>query len=320
MNSNDQLLLFECIKEHYETPSRTRFMQLTEAEKISVSRNLIDRIYVAIAEKYNMIDFSSIPDSKGYIINMDEYKNLKASIEMLKDIASSSNQTIPEVEILSRALANIEMLGPKFYTGFIKKNATAIMMYNILTMSLFCGASLMISTVVDFVHAGNTDTVQVIMNKKYSKSNSYLMIDSLNHFNKQVADGSFSKTLEATNRPSTIHEGVGASVVPVLVIIGAIMGIFKIIPLTKELIFLFYYSRLKLSDAAEVQASLIKANVETLQATRGSSASKTIRIQSWIADRLSQISQVFAFKYEKSEKQAEREAKEKVQQSDVVLF
>jgi hypothetical protein len=318
MANNDTLLLFECIKEHYEAPNRSRFMALTESEKASVARNLIDRIYVNIAEKYNTVDFGTIPASNGYINNMPEYKNLKASIELLNEIAVSSNQVIPEISVLSKSLANIEIFGDKFHTGFIKKNAAVIMMYNLLTMSLYCGTSLMISTLVDYINLANTEIVQVIISKKYSKTNSYLMLASLKQFNDQVADGSFSKNMETISKPQQLQEGAVAVLTTTVSIVLGVIGIFKIIPLTKEIIYLFYYSRLKLSQAAEIQANLINANSQALQGTNV--ANKTVRIQKWVADKLTTISHVFAFNYEKSEKQAEVESQQKLTQSDIVLF
>ncbi|MBS4063878.1 MAG: hypothetical protein KGZ74_04930, partial [Chitinophagaceae bacterium] len=234
-----------------------KYMQLSEVEKINISRNLIDKIYVNIAEKYNTIDFETIPASNGKIIKMKEYANLKESIELMKSIAKDSKQTIPEIDVLNTAITNIERFQDIFYMGFVNKNASVILMYNILTLSVYCGTSLMISVLVDYINMGNTDTVQLIINKKYNKKGSYLLIESLKKFNETVKNGSFMKMIDASyNKNDQLNESVTFTV---LTIVAAIVAVFAIVPLTKELIFLFYYTRMRLSEAAELQAKLIDA-------------------------------------------------------------
>jgi hypothetical protein len=313
---HDQLLLFEHIKEHYDAPMRSRFMSMTEAEQVTVGRNLVDRIYVTIAEKYNEVDFENIPASKGDITKLPEYANLKASLTLLAEIEKSSNQSIPEIKVLTDALQYLEMFSNDFYMGFVKKNASIIMTYNLLAMSVICGTSLMISVLVDYVNLGNTDSVQVIINTKYRKGQKYLLIDSLNQFCVQARNGAFKRNLTAMAKPAPIQEAVLTSIA---FYSAAVFAAFTIIPLIKELIYLFYFSRMKISEAAKIQADLLNANIQSVQAS-GKATDKMVRIQSWFADKLSKISHVFAFNYEKNERKAQAEAKAKLTQSDIVLF
>lgn len=327
MNHNE-LMLFECIKEHYESPSRVQYTALTEADKAMVGRDLVDKIYVTIAEKYNEVDFGDIPKSQGDITAMPEYKNLKASLDLLVEIQASSKQVIPEITTLTTALSNIIALKDSFYMGYVKQNAAVIMLYNTMAMALMCGTSLMISVLVDFVNLGNSDSVQVIINSKYKKGSSYLLINALDQFNAQCKDGSIRKNIqtmmkaplqEAFNPLDYLTPSAKNGVLKGATIIAAVVLSFHIIPMIKELIYLFYYSRMKISEAAAIQAQLVNANIQNLQAN-GTGTSKMIRIQKWFADKMISISHAFAFSYEKSEKKAEKEAKAKLTQDDVVLF
>lgn len=309
--------LFGYICENYDRIGVHKYMQLTEVEKVNTARTLMDRIYVNIAESYNTINFETIPESAGDITKMKEYANLISSIDLLKDIEKNSKQEIPEIYVISKALENIIKFKEVFHMGFVQKNASVILLYNILTLALYCGVSLMISVLVDYINMENNDSVQVIINKKYNKKSSYLMIDALIKFNTSVKDGSFHKMIEASYRKS---EPMTESVIFTAISVAtAIVAIFAIIPLVKELIYLFYYSRMKLSDAAEIQANLINSNIENLQTT-GSGTTKMIKIQKFFADKLITLSHIFAFKYEKNEKQAKVESKAKLTSNDVVLF
>lgn len=314
--SNEELQLFGYISKSYQDPSLTKYMSLTESEKVQVGKSLIDQIYVNIADKYNVIDFGTIPKSAGKLSSMAEFNNLSKSIALLERIAIDTNQDISEIKTLSLALANIMKMEDTFHMGFVKKNPQLIMTYNLLAMSIYCGTSLMISVLVDYVNLSNSDEVQVIVTKKYSKNNSYLMINSLNSFNEMVRNGSFGTFVTDAMKPAPLKE---VGIFSISVAILAVIGLFKVIPTIKELIYIFYYSRMKISDAASVQAELIQANIESIKHS-GTATPKMIKIQSWFVDKLQKITQLFAIKYEKSEKEAAREADRKITPDEVTLF
>jgi hypothetical protein len=325
MDKNQQIELYTLIKESYEVPiSSHKFTTLTEAEQLNISKNLIDQMYVTIAERYNTVDFSIIPKSLGKITTMKAYANLSASLTMLDNIAKESRQNIPEIETLKEALSNMEKFEEKFYLGFMRKNVSIIMTYNIFTMALYCGTSLMISVLVDYINGvtepnKNTDTVNIVISKKYTRNQSYLMIDSLAKFNEQVKNGNFLKVMEFNTRQNannTINEGFVVSAVTVL----AIYGLLKIIPLIKELIYIFFYSRLKISDALQIQADLVSGNVDTLKYKGIDQDNRIYRTQKWVADKLSKLSNFFAFTYEKSEKRAQIDSSQKLNTDDLILF
>jgi hypothetical protein len=321
------LELHGLIQENYTgTLTMHKFMNLTESDKVSISKGLIDQIYVTIAERYNSINFEMVPKSLGKIKTMKEYENLRASIDLLIGIANESKQPIPEVEIIRQSLDNLVMFEEAFFTGYMKKNAPIIMTYNLLAMAVFCSTSLMISVLVDFINQGASggdarpsESVDIIINQKYKRHQNYLMIDALKKFNDQVGNGSFAQTLQTYNRQNAQNLNESAILTTGLVIIG-IVFILKFIPLVKELIYLFYYTRLKLSDALAIQADLINGNIEALKNKGVSKDSKIFKIQKWFSDKLTDLSNKFAFTYEKGEKQAEIESRVKLTPEDVMLF
>ena len=318
MNLNSPMYneIFSCIQENFQYPNLGKYMYLSETEKVNVSRNLMDQVYVNIAEKYNDIDFETIPASKGKISAMKEFADLQQSINLLVQISSNTNQSIPEIQTLATALKNMVSHQDDFYMGFVKNNPQIIMTYNLIALSLYCGTSLLIATMVDYINVANTDTVDMIIKKKYSKSNSYLMINSLDNFNGMCKGNAFTTFIQSAMRPQAMKEG---ALTISAIVVTSILALFKIIPVIKELIYVFFYSRMKLSEALAIQSNFIQTNVESLRMS-GNPNFKTIRTQTWIADKLASLSSFFALKYEKSEKQINQDLSTKYTSNDVTLF
>lgn len=316
--------LYGLMKENYEGHlDMLKYRSLTESDKVAISKGLIDQIYVTIAERYNSINFEMIPKSTGVLNRMKEFANLQQSITLLANIAKESKQQIPEVSILQNAMANIIKFQDKFHQGFVRNNAPTIMTYNVLAMSLYCGTSLMISVLVDYINAnqmeGAGNNVDMIIDNKYKRTQNYLMIDALAKFNDSVNKGTFSSSLELYNRDS-IRTAMTESVVVAGAVIAGIVAILKVIPLLKELIYVFYYTRVKLSDALSIQADLVTGNLETLKNQGVGNDSKVYRIQKWFADKLSSLSSKFALEYERGEKQAQAESRQRLTSDDIHLF
>lgn len=322
----EELELFSVIKENYSGPlTMHKFINLTESDKVSISKGLIDQIYITVAERYNSINFEMIPKSLGRIKNMREYENLTASVDLLLNMAKDSKQAIPEIEIIKTALDNIIKYEEAFFNGYMKKNAPIIMIYNLLSMAVYCSTSLMISVMVDYINQGvngearPSESVDLIINKKYKRSQNYLMIDALSKFNDQVKNGTFNQALQMYNRQNSqnLNESV---VLTTGVILLGILFILKFIPLVKELIYIFFYTRLKLSEAFAIQANLVNGNLEVLKNKGMSKEHKIYKIQKWFAEKLTGLSNTFAFTYEKGERQAELESKVKLTPDDIMLF
>jgi len=324
--SKAELDLFSLLKENYSgNITMHKYMYLSESDKVSISKGLIDQIYITVAERYNAINFESIPKSLGKIRIMREYGNLQASIELLIGIARDSKQVIPEIDVIKQALDNVIAYEEAFFNGYMKKNSPIMMIYNLITMAIYCSTSLMISVLVDYINQGvngearPSESIDMILNKKYKRTQNYLMVDALKKFNEQVKSGSFVQALQTYNRQNTQNLNEGVMVTTGLVLLSIIL-ILKIIPLVKELIYLFFYTRVKLSDACAIQADLINGNLEALKNRGISKDTRVYKIQKWFADKLTVMSNKFAFTYEKGERQAEIESKVKLTPEDVMLF
>lgn len=316
MNQNLDYQLYDVIKENHEDASFYKYNLLESTDKVNLSRDLLDRVYTNITEKYLQIDFGNIPKSAGIISNMKEYDNLVKSLDLLQDIAKSSKQNIPDINTITTSLSYLDKFKNDFHMGFVKNNDSIKIVYNILTMAVYSSTSLLISTLIHYINTENNDSVQVVLDRQYGKSQQYLLLQTLESFNNQVKAGTFEKMLK-TSQTKVINEAFAVSVAAIT--IAGLIAAFKIIPVIKELVYLFYLGRMKLSDSIAIQAELVSANINTIGGTH-SSDSRTIRIQKWVADKLVSLSNLFAINYEKNEKRASNEAKSKLTSNDVVLF
>ena len=93
----------------------------------------------------------------------------------------------------------------------------------------------------------------------YDLSKECLLFDNLNKFNKLCASGDFDKAMEfvIANNSKNFMGTASFAVSNVAVMLGLLL---VIIPLIRELIFFFYYSRAKVSDYFDAQATLLTVN------------------------------------------------------------
>lgn len=317
---------------------------MNEAAQTALTDKILDKMFVLTVGKYNKIDFSEITKSKGNIRRLRFYDNLNECINQLIDINTVNNK-LPESIILSTALNNIDNLTRIFENGFKSKNNLAILIYNTVTYSLLEATSYVIASSISFVKGDNELEVSVIPGEKS------LLIDSLNKFNASVADGTIVKfitkskevaeesmnesalgdflmntgTKVASRVLSGNHQPVSPKVGKIFAAGVAIVGISallyigtRIIPFIREMVYLIYKARHKLSETAAIQASFLNSNISVLQ-SKGFDDKVIARQEKW-AKRLESLSKKFALDVDKANRDASNELKtEKIDVSDVII-
>ena len=145
----------------------------------------------------------------------------------------------------------------------------------------------------------------------------------LKSINKAFENGSLPKALEQMLKQST-KKFVGEAL-ETIALAGAVIGvILNIIPILRELVFYFYYSRTQVANYFDAQSALLQMNAYNL-ASRATDDSKDIeeikRKQLKIADKFKKIANMIAVKNNKAEISAEKETKaleKKLKIADVV--
>jgi hypothetical protein len=225
-----------------------------------INNAMIANLYKSAIDKSH-VDFDDIPESKGDITKYSGYKSMIESINLLRDISTKSNFKIPELDIVNTAISNISIYREQFEKGFKLEKDFILLQYNVLVSACVESVSLIISSYLDFIKRPDRIEFNIINNNKQIGS---LCLQNLNEFNYSVKSGEFPKVINAViNSGKESFIGVDDLVIPA-VIIG---GVALLVPIIRELIFYFYYSRMKLSDYLELQASFLELNKNNIESS-----------------------------------------------------
>jgi hypothetical protein len=299
------------VNEHTTGISHVDFNLLQESSQINMTDKVLDKIFDSMMNKYSRIDFGEIPMSRGELVTFKYYDNMTACINILLDM-NNRVKDFPEAIVLRDARDGLIRLSPLFKRGFTEKNSYVIIVYNIMVMSLFEGTSAVISSMIDYIKSGNGYEASL---SNYRNSGQSILLNSLREFNKTVKDGTMVKYInQAFKGPEVQHEAaIGAAVILGITlanwakIAGTIWLGTKIIPIIKELVYLYFATMNKISDAAKVQAEFLETNINILTA-RGADP-KVISRQVAIVEMFKKTSRVFAVNHEKAEHSVKAEVR-----------
>ena len=274
--------------------TRRAITYMNEADQASVLASLTAKLYDKIVTKVDDIDYGDIPNSKGDITKLPSYEKLRECIDLLRSILKEFKQDTGPVEVLSVAMAHVMTRKDLFGRAFKYKCEMPIIMYNNTVLSIVNGVSYMIATCIEFIKTPNSDTFQVTLDKvALNKTKNNMLYTNLKRFNKICEDGKFDKVMEEViqahihggKNEAAVNEaiGVGAAVAAATAKIGTLLGgitplgwvgvgivalialVTILIPLLRDMVFLFYYTRVRVSDFFDIQADLLQMNTFKLQ-------------------------------------------------------
>lgn len=226
---------------------------LTESEVKQINNAMISNLYKKALDKAYM-NFDEIPDSRGDITAYEGYDNMIGSINLLKELSNKGNIKIKELEILETAVMNIRTYKNHFERGFALGHEFVMMQYNALTAACIESTSALISAYVDFVKKVDKTEFKIIKGKGLQ---GHLAIKNLELFNNSVKKGDFNKMMThllQSGRENFVGSSVGAGV------LVAGMITLSIIPLIRELIYYYYYSRMVISEYLQHQVMFLEMN------------------------------------------------------------
>lgn len=245
---------------------RNRIFALTEAEATKVGNDIVNKLYTSMMSKAH-VDFDDIPNSKGDITKYSGFKTMMDTLGHIKTMAENSMTKIRELEIVEKAISNIIAYRDTFTRGFGLRKEYIILQYNTLVLSCVEGISSLIVSYIDFIKRVDKAEFTIINTKQQTGS---ICIKNLDSFNKSVASGEFTKITNTVLK--TDSEGlVGAAIVISAAIIGAVIAAYFGI---RELIFYFYYSRMKVSDYLQLQSTFLEMNRNNVESNSAISPSK----------------------------------------------
>lgn len=240
---------------------------LMENDLNQVNNTMIGHLYQSAIDKSH-VKFDDIPESRGNITRYSGYQSMMATISVLKEIGQKSGTKINELDVIEQAISNITGAREVFEKGFALDKDFIVLEYNSLVYAVVEAVSIVISSYIDYVK--RPDRTDIVILKSNDRSGS-LAISNLEKFNLAVKHGDFTKANQAilsTGKENFV--GVAAVVTP-LIVTGAILAI---VPLIRELIFSFYYSRMRTADYLQHQAMLLEINKQSIESSNAPAKKK----------------------------------------------
>lgn len=307
-----------------DASTRKYMISLNEASHNTILGKLTAKLYNHILKKTDKIDFAEIPTTKGDITKLSNYDDLVDAIKILRDIVNEYKQDTAPVDEISTALANVQTRKDLFSRAFAAKCELPMMIYNEIVLGIYTGVSYMISACIEFVKQPKDDSFKISLDKvAYNKSKDHMIYDSLKKFNKACEKGQFDTAMDAivkkkitkfqessfylTENPIVIGGIVAAISLPVVIFL-----ITNLIPILRELSYLFFHAKASFSDYCDTQADLLQMNAYNLENNNTIDVyekEKIIDKQMKIADRFRKIANKIAIDGKKAEAEANKELK-----------
>lgn len=276
----------------------------SDAMQQSIATQLVSKLYTSAVDKGH-VDFEKLPDTKGDFTKYEGYQVLVETLSLLKELATAQRITIKEVDTVETAVNNITVRKDLYEKAFAMDNDVAKMSYLTLTYATIAATSALISAYVDFIKTPEKIEFSLIKGKREPGE---LLIKNLELFNESVRKGEYNTTINRVQSSAERNNLTGASIIfPAMVI----AGLMTIVPVSRELIFSFYFTRMKLSDYLAHQSALLELNKAAVEASNKTQKEKKdiIRKQQNAANRFARLSEQIKVKSASGNTKAKTELK-----------
>ena len=240
---------------------RYQLEAVIESSAAQLDATMVSRLYKSAIDKSHVVD--SWEDSRGDITKFEGYTSMKESLNLVSQLSEKSGVKVPEVMIVEESIRTLEANRDLFVKGFLLENQVVILIYNTIVFACVEATSAIISSYVEFVRGVNQTEFRLIKTGRISAESTIKNLEAFNRANKK---GELGKLLNGavSNRDNFIGTASLSTVAVSMFVIGAALAI---IPIIRELIFLFYYSRSRMSDYLEQQALLLEINRKSVEAS-----------------------------------------------------
>lgn len=248
--------------------TRTAIRCMNEADQNSVLTALTSKLYDNIVEKVDDIDYGDIPSTEGDITKLPNYKKLVDCVNILRDILIEFKQDTAPIDTIFEAITNISARKDLFMRAYKNNTELPIIMYSNIVLGIIDGISYMIATSIEFMKTPGRESFEITLDKvSYAKTKSNLIYTNLKKFNNSCKSKEFDKAMEHViqNRIKKLSEGAAGIVASIVAISSSILLILNIIPILRELVFFFYYTRMRVSEFFDIQADLLQMNAYNVQ-------------------------------------------------------
>lgn len=265
-----------------DTETRKVLLAVNEADQNKVLVSLTSKLYDNVVDRVDDIDFGEIERTKGDIEKLPNFTTLHECLNNMARLLIEFKQDTKPVDTIAESVSDIIESKPIWTKAYAINAELPMITYNTIVLAIIEATSYMVSMCVEFVKSPSQDTMQIMIDRSaLTKSKGHLLFKNLESFNDAYRKGQVEKAmthiLDETVSKKTIESskknfigGIGfyTGGAAVAAVVGVAGLLFCIIPIIRELIFLFFYYRVKISDFFEVQADLLQVNSYNVQNNR----------------------------------------------------
>lgn len=293
-----------------DMPTLNAICSIHEEDRAALLTSLTSKLYDNIVDKVDKIDFGTIATSRGDITKIENYEKLLECIELMRNIIKEYHQDTAPIDEVSDAVANVRDRTKLWTKCYAMNLELPIITYQTIVMAIVASISLLITTSIEYIKNSEDDTFDISLDRvAYNKTKNNLLYNDLKKFNAACKAGQIDAMIE--NVISTNSKQFAGTVVNAFAAGTAIILILKmIVPMLRELVFFFFHAGQSISDYFAVQADLLEVNANNIQYKSNIPDEDKVKIygrQTGIADRFRKISNTFAVKMNKAEKNAEKD-------------
>lgn len=255
-----------------DTETRKILLAVNEADQNKVLVSLTSKLYDNVVDKVDDIDFGEIEMTKGDIEKLPNFKTLHECLNNMARLLIEFKQDTKPVDTIAECVSNLYESKSMWTKAYAVNAELPMVTYNTMVLAVIEATSYMVSMCVEFIKSPSQDTMQILIDKSaLTKSKGHMLFKNIELFNSAFNKGQVEKAMmhiidENAKKKNFVGIyggiGVGAAVV------GIAGLLFCIIPVIRELIFLFYYTRVRVSDFFEVQADLLQVNAYNVENNR----------------------------------------------------
>ena len=254
-----------------DTETRKVLLAVNEADQNKVLVSLTSKLYDNVVDRVDDIDFGEIERTKGDIEKLPNFDTLHECLNTMAKLLIEFKQDTKPIDTIAQCVSNlIESKG--IWTKAYAVNAELpIVTYNTMVLAVIEATSYMVSMCVDFVKSPSQDTMQILIDKSaLTKSKGHMLFKNIESFNDAYRKGQVEKAMmhiinDNAAKKNFLGFGLYTGGAVAAAVIGLAGLLFCIIPIIRELIFLFFYYRVRVSEFFDLQSDLLQVNAYNVE-------------------------------------------------------
>lgn len=286
------------------------YVQLEEAQKIDISDKVVSALYKSALDKSYSVNYGNIPESKGDITRLSNYKTMKESLDMLTAIMKDNE----DLATVKESFKILEAYKKEFTLCFMQNKMMGILLYNNIVLGIIAGIDVCITASINYLRTPGSDLKDMVKSEKDSKSNKSLILMNLKEFNNYANSGDLKKYMNLIISKDNFIGAVAA----VITITGAsLVLVIGAVYIMRRLIYCFYNIRMDIAEYLRLQELFLEINIRELNTKDIKNKKVIIKKQENAIKKLESLANKIEVKFAEADKKTSKDLSKKIKASTI---